>query len=327
MALSSATPVFPQGQPPIVPALDLTLYPADLSEPDFEALLNLYRSIAPPNRRTRWKLAEHVLYQPYDEAGRSKEVRSAGSGVRSLDAGLRTPDAGRLLSPEMARFRQRVAEGWRAEFHLWDGQPTDSWSFHCYRIPKTRESPPAAFYRFLIPTSADPTHLRRVAEAVAEGLPMLSGHGGYVLLYDGTRLAGSFDRIYPLARRYWGPDVEHLNSTIRLMRGGIKGISWLTLIGQDFLEKVGGRAPLEALADGETRVTVGRGGVLIVAGPVPDWLDQNRPGPEMSRYQRIARALERVFLPAFPDLPGRFAAEGNSAAWFRRFLNPNEWRR
>jgi hypothetical protein len=287
------------------PALDLTLYAADLTQPEFDALFGLYQALCPDDRRTRWKVAEDFFYQPYREAGTETS----------------------LNSPAMERFRYRVANGWRAEFRVWDGRAEETWSFACYRLPRTADLPPAAFYRFLLPATADPAILRRAAETVVRSVPLLSGHGGYTLLYDGSRLSTAFNRIYPLARRYWGLDVEHLNSTMRLMRGGIKGVSWLTLIGPGFLEKLGGSQAFAALAEGEISVTAGMGGMLIAAGPVPLVLDQNRPSPELSRYQRIAQAAEPVFLPEFPDLPGRFLVEGNSSAWQRRFLEPGEWRR
>ena len=184
----------------IGPALDLTLYADDLTQPDFNAMLELYRAVCPVDRRTRWKLAENPFYLPFHD-GRH----------------------GSTASREMDRFRQRVADGWRAEFRLWDGRADESWSFHAYRMPPTKETPQAAFYRFLLPATADPSVLRRVAEVVAGTVPVLSGHGGYTLLYDGTRLTTAFNHIDALARRYWGLDVEHLNSTIRLMRRGSRG--------------------------------------------------------------------------------------------------------
>ena len=67
--------------------------------------------------------------------------------------------------------------------------------------------------------------------------------------------------------------------------------------------------------------------MLLTAGPAPDRLDQHRSGTVADQYSRVARALEPVFLPEFPDLPGRFSQEGNAAMWFRRFLDPVGWRR
>ena len=286
------------------PALDLTLYAADLTQPEFDALFGLYQALCPDDRRTWWKVAEDFFYQPYREGGREAS----------------------LNSPAMERYRYRVANGWRAEFRVWDGRAEETWSFACYRLPRTADLPPAAFYRFLLPATADPAILRRAAETVVGSVPLLSGHGGYTLLYDGSRLSTAFNRIYPLARRYWGLDVEHLNSTMRLMRGGIKGVSWLTLIGPKFLEKLGGPAAIGPLEEADTPVSIAQGGALVTSGTTPTWLDQNRPGPETGRYQRVARALEALFLPDFPDLPGRFTAEGNSSGWFRRFLQPRGWR-
>lgn len=305
MASIPAPAVYQDEQFLVGPALDLTLYVADLMQSDFDVLFELYRSVSPADRRARWKVAEHFHYQPYHEAARGP----------SLD------------SPEIKRFRHRLANGWRAEFRVWDGRTEESWSFHCYRLPRTEDAPPAAFYRFLLPATADPAILWRAAETVITSVSLLSGHGGYTLLYDGSRLVTAFNCIYPLARRYWGFDVEHLNSNVRLMRDGIKGASWLTLLGPASVDQLGGPAPLEALAGDGIEVTAGPGGVLVAAGPAPDLLDQNRPCPALGRYEKIAATLEPAFLPAFPDLPGRFATEGDSFAWLRRFLEPAEWRR
>ena len=103
-------------------------------------------------------------------------------------------------------------------------------------------------------------------------------------------------------------------------------MSWLTLVGPRFAEKLGGPVALDPHAGEGVTVTGGAGSVLVTAGPAPDRLDQHRPGTAANPFSRLARALEPVFLPEFPDLPGRFMQEGNSTMWFRRFLDPAGWR-
>jgi hypothetical protein len=140
-------------------------------------------------------------------------------------------------------------------------------------------------------------------------------------------LITAFNQICAWARRYWGFDVEHLNSTIRLMQAGIKAVSWLTLVGDTFLSRLGGSDTVDRLNRSGISATRGHHGFTVTAGPVPDILDQNRPSQRISSYSQIATVLSPVFLPEFPGLPGRFMLESNSSKWFRRFLDSDGWRR
>ena len=284
------------------PALDLTVYADDLTQPDFDTLLELYRAVCPVNRRTRWKLAENPFYLPFQDG------RHGSTGSREMD-----------------RFRQRVAGGWRAEFRLWDGQRDESWSFHAYRMPRTSDDSAGRVLPVLLPATAT----RR-------------SFGGWPRWWRGRCGAVRPRRLYPALRRNSADHrlQPHLRPRPPVLGArceapefddpadapGDQGGSWLTLVGPGFAEKLGGPVALDTLAGEGVTVSGGAGGVLVTAGPAPDRLDQHRPDTAANPYSWIARSLEPVFLPEFPDLPGRFVQEGNSATWFRRSLDPAGWR-
>lgn len=290
---------------------DLTVYLAGPSEQELDFLVDLYARMCPAERLVRYKIAELPVWPRIDEPVWTASSRAAAASKR----------------PYFEPTRKRIREGRSFAAQLWDGReiddPAGSWSFNCQRIHR-RSSGLHAFVRILVPPDVDPGRLRDAAVEIAGNVEFHSGHGGLTFAYDPWFGAAAFDGIYALARRFWCVDVEHLNSTLPLMREGIKGVGWLTLLGR----RLAAEADLTGLAETpDIEVTRHRCGVVVVAGARPFPGDQHRPGAPLPAYEAIARALAPWFVASHPDFPGeRFLAHGDTVAWIRRFLEPEGWR-
>ena len=295
--------------------LDLTVYLVEPSEQELEFLIELYESVCPPDRWLNYKIDEIEYWVPLAQPQLTLSGRSAAA------AGIKRP----YLEP----VRRRIRDGRAFEIQFWDGQPIDSegsWSFSCRRI-HLRSTGLHAFVRFLIPLKADYQILRRVASAIADNVEIYSGHGGLVFVYNPWFKEDAFDAIYARARRFWGVDVEDLNDTLPLMKKGIKGVNWITLLGNRFTtesEVQGNLSLLRNVPD----VTIDRRqhAIVLIAGHQPVIGDRNRPDHSLDPYHVIANALKPLFLEAHPDFPSeRFIKNGNTVGWIRRLIEPSGW--
>lgn len=297
--------------------LDLTVYIEGPTERDFEYLLDLYERVCPPDRLREFKISELPLWSSIAQPMLTTHGRAAAS------AGIARP----YFEP----VRERIRQGRAFEAQYWDGleidAPRGSWSLNCQRM-HLRDEGLFAFVRMLLPIDADLEILVDAALAIAENVPLHSGHGGLAFVYEPLLMEDAFDAIYNRARRFWGVDIEHMNGTLPLTRKGIKGVNWLTLVGRDFASKPEIRASLATLSDVPT-VTAAqrRHAVVLMAGQQPSACDRNRPDMSDVPYIAVADALAPLFLTEHPDFPGqRFFANGNTTGWIHRFIDPAGWR-
>ncbi|MER8433108.1 type VI immunity family protein [Mesorhizobium caraganae] len=296
--------------------LDLTVYLVGPTERTFEYLVDLYESTCPANRLLQFKIAELPLWSSVADPMLTMHGRAAA------DAGLRRP--------YFEATRRRIRQGRAFEAQYWDGMeidvPRGSWSFNCQAM-HIRDEGLFAFARVLLPLDTDLNVLLDTAIAIAENVPLHSGHGGLVFVYEPLLLEDAFDAIYTRARRFWGVDIEHMNGTLPLIRNGIKGVNWITMIGRDFASAPEIRAALGNLGESDVTVAQRKQATTLVAGPHPVICDQNRPDSSSNPYAAVANVLAPLFLTEHPDFPGeRFAEKGNTMGWIRRFLDPAGWR-
>jgi len=170
--------------------------------------------------------------------------------------------------------------------------------------------------------------LRDAAAGIADNVELLSGHGGPCFVYDPRLQEGAFDAIYALSRRYWGVDVESLNGTLPLSASGIKGVNWITMVGNAWVSEpkfATGIAGLHGVPN--VSVEQKRHGVVLTAGPAPVAGDQNFPDPSLDPYFAVGQALAPLHLSKHPDFPGEaFIRNRNTVGWIRRFVDPAGWR-
>jgi hypothetical protein len=296
--------------------LDLTVYLEGPTERVFEYLLDLYESTCPRNRLLEFKIAELPLWSSIAAPILTMRGRAAaGAGIRR---------------PYFEAARERIRQGRAFEAQYWDGmeidEPRGSWNLNCQGM-RIRDEGLFAFARMLLPLDTDLNVLLNTAVAIAENVPLHSGHGGLVFVYEPLLLEEAFDAIYTRARRFWGVDIEHMNGTLPLSRAGIKGVNWITMIGRDFATTSDIHAALGSLNESDVTVAQRKQATVLVAGPHPVTCDQNRPDSSGDPYITVANALAPLFLGEHPDFPGeRFATNGNTMGWIRRFIDPAGWR-
>jgi hypothetical protein len=138
--------------------------------------------------------------------------------------------------------------------------------------------------------------------------------------------------VYDWAQRFPGLEVDYpLSHSIWLTTGregrrdGIKGVNWLTVVGDRYLPELGGADKVEAdLAALDSQFVVRRydGGILIQAGPRPQLGDAAR-GVWPALYVKLARVLKPIRVTSHKPFQRGTAVvpfdAANSEAWLRRF--------
>ncbi|HSN99590.1 MAG TPA: type VI immunity family protein, partial [Candidatus Nanopelagicales bacterium] len=165
-------------------------------------------------------------------------------------------------------------------------------------------------------------------------LQPVSGYGGIGVIESwDTYISSKLEPyVYHWAMRFPGLEADYPCSHVVWLRKGreggkegIKGVNWLTVIGDDLLAELGGADVVTArLAELDARFIVHRyeGGVLIQAGERPVLGDAARGSwPEL--YVKLSKFLKPIRISKHGwfgyDGPGeRFTLE-RSEAWLRRF--------
>ena len=296
--------------------LDLTAYLKGPSESELDYLFDLYGHTCPRDRLLRYKISEFEYWPMVANPVLTKSGRLASALVKY---------------PHLEPVRQRIREGRAFEIKFWDGREIDdqqgSWSFNCQRI-HLRSSGLHAFVRVLFPLEFGYEMLRNLACSVAESVELYSGHGGLTFVYNPWLKAPAFNHIYAQARRFWGIDVEDLNATLPLMKNAIKGISWITILGERLKSDCGTAVNVGRSCTSIPSVVVDhhKHSCVITVGSQPVVGDRNRPDGTLDAYYAVACELKPWFLKNHPDFYGElFVNNGNTLGWIRRFVDPDGW--
>jgi hypothetical protein len=165
------------------------------------------------------------------------------------------------------------------------------------------------------------------ADAAADaGFPLAWGFAGYSLLWNslGEHRSETARWMAPHLVRHPGLSLGMLPFYLNLARLGVGHIGWLTLLGPDYVTKLGGLAALEAAAK-KASVSVqryGSAGAIVRAGEDPQLGDVNRNDP-LAAQQAIGRMLDPVRVPddTISEVVWVDGMKAEAAqAWFRRFF-------
>lgn len=174
----------------------------------------------------------------------------------------------------------------------------------------------------------DEVRFEKAAEAwrdkaieLCDVLPVKSGLGGWFAEFD-AMARRDFAELFGRAMRHPGVDLEH---NWRPQLGGapaIKGVGWLTILGTDLVEALGGRQSLRDALDDAVVIHAAQHGIVLQAGPTPEVGDVNR-GERLPLYRDVFGAVGHLVQPLVADgMPfdmGRDDDEERTEAWLTRF--------
>jgi Protein of unknown function (DUF3396) len=155
----------------------------------------------------------------------------------------------------------------------------------------------ANYLRFSFPpgsTANDHEQLLEFTISLASRIPFISGHAGFAIECNPYYQNEAETAAWALAMRYHAVDIATLSRSAWAVRGGrIKTVSWLTLVGSELLEKVGGVESLRRQASPLVGVIETAFGVVIRAGEKPILGDVNRR-EHLGAYVEVYRLLDKL---------------------------------
>jgi hypothetical protein len=162
---------------------------------------------------------------------------------------------------------------------------------------------------------------------ICRHLKPISGYAGIGLIepLDLSIGAEFHPVVRQLAERFPGLEVESNPVTCNHVKGGIKGVDWLTVLDERWVKEVGGLDYLRIRLDEPTfPFYLYDGGLIIQAGPRPQIGDATR-NLWPRNYVTLARVLKKIqikeHLPFHFGTPGITSKMDHAAttAWISRF--------
>ena len=232
-----------------------------------------------------------------------------------------------LLSPKWENDEARE-HAWAFYWHGAE-QPEDAspLKMEAYGSPRmySELDDSLSFLQASVPLDWFADHPDRFVELVRHWCELLSpdhGYGGLTLLTSPDRGLTQFHAptTAGFAARYPGIEIDRPMSHKLATQSGIKGGNWLTVLSECFDDELGGEEALRGKLGEPFHVEGFDGGVLIRAGSVPEVGDSNQ-NLDAPLYRHLASVLRPIRVREHPSLypKGRFAEEGEFAAWLARF--------
>jgi hypothetical protein len=183
----------------------------------------------------------------------------------------------------------------------------------------------ANFITMAFPPVWEPLNTSRLlalTQELCEAFPFQSGAVGF--RFETSRYQETF-----AVRHAWAKSMRHPGIDIcaptqdkqAVNHDSVKGVNWLTILCEDFIEKVGGKKKLKSLSTDGVEIIDVHGGAILMAGDEPQLGDAFK-GSTLPSYRAVHRALKKLIEPAIE----RFAAfalakdsRANTEAWLRRF--------
>jgi len=150
------------------------------------------------------------------------------------------------------------------------------------------------------------------------------GYGGLALIrsVDSGEAKWAEPLVYPLLQRFPGLEIDAPHSHKIYCVEGIKGINWLTMLSDTFLQKLGGKVALRAQLDDDFIFYDYPRGVMIQAGPFPQIGDMEQ-GNIPKQYQKLYHLVKSVQTDKLKhivvEVPEGVNAKEFTQQWLHRF--------
>lgn len=187
------------------------------------------------------------------------------------------------------------------------------------------DKPPCFVFRMALPVEVAnaPDDLIAFVQDALPDFPLDSGYCGYSFVWDESSVdAKALEWAGPLLLRHPGLDYESPVALSNAASEGIVAVSWLTFLGPQITQELGGlKALAKAIPKGGSVLPLGHGGVLLRAGERPELGDVNRRDL-LPLYRAVGRLVSprRASDEALDDLLIEGMQEEAALAWLRRFF-------
>ncbi len=164
---------------------------------------------------------------------------------------------------------------------------------------------------------------QRLVHDWCQRLSPYHGYAGLGLIrsaeYASAKAAGPL--LFPLVRRFPGLEIDMPLSHSRLCVDGIKGVNWLTILSDTFLQKLGGQAALQSKLDEEFLFYDYPGGTMIQSGELPQIgdMEQNNIPEHYQKLYRLVKPVQAEYKDSIMRTPEDVDAREFAQQWLHRF--------
>jgi hypothetical protein len=163
--------------------------------------------------------------------------------------------------------------------------------------------------------------LADLARRLARKLKFASGLGGYAVNWHKLGELAHLARkdIYVISQRHPGIDIPDLAGDMEVISQGIRGVNWLTFLGKEYVDRLGGIEPLKKKLDEKILCDPVSDGIVIQAGPQPETGDVNRR-LTLPLYHKVGKNVAKLRVKQhMPFIPSPKDDEQATHKWLARF--------
>lgn len=143
---------------------------------------------------------------------------------------------------------------------------------------------------------------------------------GIINAADSGLAANNEKKIYAIAQRFPGMEVDYPLDHSLWTKKGIKGGNWITMLSNFWVEELGGVDALHQQLGEPFQIDEYVGGVMILAGLVPEIGDRNRQidTPNYRKLSHVLKPIRTKLHPGVHGSRGKFNRQ-EFEAWLARF--------
>ncbi|MFO0646070.1 MAG: DUF3396 domain-containing protein [Polyangiales bacterium] len=236
-----------------------------------------------------------------------------------------------LTDATLARIEEALTLPWgrRAPRHLLHvrladdtGAPTLGWQYR--EIDDGRPGAGVGWLQIVLPEAHPADDLLALAIELGQEHPFVAGVGGYLGVINPSESPTAFQLLRAWCRRYLGLDAQHPDTAARYAQRALPGTNWITMLGPTLRSALPPGADLAAPWSEPVAVIPLSRGALLRAGESPTLGDVNTLTAPAA-YAEVAHRLATLLPASPPELPHWDADAKETAAWMRRFVEPEVW--
>jgi hypothetical protein len=165
-----------------------------------------------------------------------------------------------------------------------------------YAEPEDEFDEEAGFLDIVFPVHTldewGPARLADIFVALSAHLPFYCGVAGYVFHRSPYKFNTTLERMGALAKRFEGVEISASERLCYLASRGLTTVNWLTFVGTDHLQRLGGVENLNAKLKSLSNIIKLPHGVAIKTGDMPLLGDKHSGRDELAVLRKAYRILQ-----------------------------------
>lgn len=170
-------------------------------------------------------------------------------------------------------------------------QDAPEFKFHIWAVDASKQ---ANLLSLALPAAwgnEKPGQMLELVQRLCDIFPFHSGLAGYAFERSHYALEDSETHAWQASMRHPGIDIVRIPEDARASGGNaVKGVGWLTLLGNDLVTQLGGLPNLRGKFGSDIDLIESKNGIIVKAGPRPLAGDVNR-GYELTPYCQVYDVL------------------------------------